>query len=116
MFYSTQKEVKSYNIGRTFLPLFSRFYKGFIKTVRQSVYSDRISGSAASRYIVHGRCEIEDWPNSERIAANTVVAHATGAMHIERIVRMARSTGNSPFIKPHIHPINIFNGFAIISF
>ena len=37
MFYSTQKEVKSYNIGRTFSPLFSRFYKGFIKTVRQSV-------------------------------------------------------------------------------
>ena len=36
MFYSTQKEVKSYNIGRSFLPLFSRFYKGFIKTVRQS--------------------------------------------------------------------------------
>ena len=37
MFYSTQKEVKSYNIGRTFFPLFSRFYKSFIKTVRQSV-------------------------------------------------------------------------------
>ena len=35
MFYSTQKEVKSYNIGRTFLPLFPRFYKGTIKTVRQ---------------------------------------------------------------------------------
>ena len=40
MFYSTQKEVKSYNIGRTFLPLFSRFYKGFIKTVRQLVYAN----------------------------------------------------------------------------
>ena len=37
MFYSTQKEVKSHNIGRTFFPLFPRFYKGFIKTVRQSV-------------------------------------------------------------------------------
>ena len=38
MFYSTQKEVKSYNIGRTFLPLFPRFYKGSIKTGRQSGY------------------------------------------------------------------------------
>ena len=37
MLYSNQKEVKSYNIGRTFLPLFPRFYKGFVKTVRQSV-------------------------------------------------------------------------------
>ena len=55
MSYSTQKEVKSYNIGSAFLPLFPRFYKGFIKTVRQSAYQNRISGSAASRCIVHGR-------------------------------------------------------------
>ena len=33
-----KKRGKSYNIGRTFLPLFPRFYKGSIKTVRQSVY------------------------------------------------------------------------------
>ena len=58
MFYSTQKEVKSYNMGRTFLPLFSRFYKGFIKTVRQSaiiyglskVPSPSILYTEASRY------------------------------------------------------------------
>ena len=44
MFCSNQKEVKSYNIGRTFLPLFPRFYKGFIKTVRQSGYHNLITG------------------------------------------------------------------------
>ena len=31
MFYSTQKEVKSYNIGRTFLPLFLGFTDVFSK-------------------------------------------------------------------------------------
>ena len=94
IFHSTQKEVKSYNIGRTFLPLFSRFYKVFIKTVRQSVYHNRISGSAASRYIVHRRWEIEDWPNPVRIVANIVVVHVTSVIHIERIVRIVRITGN----------------------
>ena len=55
MFYSTQKEVKSYNIGRAFLPLFPRFYKGTIKTVRQSVYSDRVYGCAFTRYKFYRR-------------------------------------------------------------
>ena len=60
------------------------------------VYSDRISGSAASRYIVHERREIEDWPNPVRIVANIAEAHVTGARHIERSVRIVRITGNSP--------------------
>ena len=50
-----QKRGKSFNIGRTIYLIFARFYRCFFKTVRQSVYQNWISGSAASRYIVHGR-------------------------------------------------------------
>ena len=95
--FITQKRGKSFNTGRTFYLFFVRFYRCFFKTVRQSVYQNRISGSAASRYIVHGRCETEDWPDSVRTAANMDVVHETGAIHIEHIARNVRSTGNSPF-------------------
>ena len=61
------------------------------------VYHNRISGSAASRYIVHGRCEIEDWPNPERTDRVNVVQAASVA-HIEHTIGIVRITGNSPFI------------------
>ena len=113
--FITQKKGKSFNTGRTIYLIFARFYRCFFKTVRQSVYCDRISGCAASRYIVHGRCEIEDWANSKRKIANIAEAHEAGVIHKERTARNVRTMGNCPFFKPHIHPIYTFDGFAIIS-
>ena len=60
------------------------------------VYWDRISGCAASRCIVHGRYETEDWAH-RTVVVHNVVVHVTTVAHTERIVRIVRITGNSPF-------------------
>lgn len=107
-----KKRGKSFNTGQTFYLFFLRFYRCFFKTVRQSVYQNRISGRATSRCIVHGRCEIEDWAHTARID-HVVAVHVASDIHNEQSIGIVRITGNCPFIKPHIHPIDTC-GYSII--
>ena len=68
------------------------------------VYYHRVAGTAAPRYIGYGRLKIEGRPH-RTVVEHIAAVHETTAVHIERIVRTVRTTGKSPFIISHMHPI-----------
>ena len=74
------------------------------------VYYDRVAHTSAPRFIGYGGLKIEGrTPHIAEVHAVAVHATTVGvvAVHRERIVRIARITRNSPFIKSHVHPIII---------
>ena len=79
--FITQKRGKSFNIGRTIYLIFLRFYRCFFKTVRQSVYYDRVVGTATPRYIGYGRQKIEGRANTIADARRGHAGHATTVVH-----------------------------------
>ena len=68
------------------------------------VYHNRVAHTSRTRYIAYRRLKTEGRPHAIAVD-HVVVAHATIVVHIERSGRKVRTTGNSPFIISHIHPV-----------